>query len=42
MFLLSAPEQTVEETIETPVIGDSIALIMTSLQWVLLGYINKY
>ena len=27
----SAPEQTVELTIETPVIWDAIALIMTSL-----------
>ena len=32
-FLWSAPEQTVEKTIETPVIWDAIALIMTSLQW---------
>ena len=30
-FLLSAPEQTVEQTIGTPVILDAIALIMTSL-----------
>ena len=30
-FLWSAPEQTVEQTIETPVIWDAIALIMTSL-----------
>ena len=29
--LWSAPEQTVEETIEMPVIWDAIALIMTSL-----------
>ena len=28
-FLWSAPEQTVEQTIETPVIWDAIALIMT-------------
>ena len=28
---LSAPEQTVEQTVETPVIWDTIALIMTSL-----------
>ena len=28
---LSAPEQTVDQTIETPVIWDAIALIMTSL-----------
>ena len=30
---LSAPEQTAEQTIETPVIWGAIALIMTSLQW---------
>ena len=30
-FLWPAPEQTVEQTIETPVIWDAIALIMTSL-----------
>ena len=30
---LSAPEQTVELTIETPVIWDAIALIITSLQY---------
>ena len=30
-FLWSAPEQTVEQTINTPVIWDAIALIMTSL-----------
>ena len=30
-FLWSAPEQTVEQTIETPVIWDTIALTMTSL-----------
>ena len=32
-FLWSAPKQTVEQTLETPVIWDAIALIMTSLQW---------
>ena len=32
-FLWSAPEQTVEQTIETLVIWDIIALIVTSLQW---------
>ena len=32
-FLWSAPEQTAEQTIETPVIWDAIALIMTSLLW---------
>ena len=31
--LCSAPEQMVEQTIETPVNRDAIALIMTSLQW---------
>ena len=30
-FLWSAPEPTVEQTIETPVIWDAIAVIMTSL-----------
>ena len=30
-FLKSAPEQMVEQTAESPVIWDSIALIMTSL-----------
>ena len=32
-FLWSAPEQTAEQTIETLVIWDAIALIMTSLSW---------
>ena len=32
-FLWSAPQQTVEQRIETPVIWDTIVLIMTSLQW---------
>ena len=30
-FLWSAPEQKMEQTIETPVIWDAIAFIMTSL-----------
>ena len=30
-FLWSAPEQTTEQTVETPVIWDAVALIMTSL-----------
>ena len=30
-FLWTAPEQTVEQTIDTPVIWDAIVLIMTSL-----------
>ena len=30
-FLWHVPEQTVEQTIETPVIWDAIVLIMTSL-----------
>ena len=30
-FLSSAPEQTIDQTIETPVIWDAMALIMTSL-----------
>ena len=29
-FLWSAPEQTIEQTIETPMIWDAVALIMTS------------
>ena len=32
-FLWSSPEQTVEQTIETPVIWDAIAPIMTWLLW---------
>ena len=32
-FLWSAPEQKAKQTIETPVIWDAIALVMTSLQW---------
>ena len=32
-FLRSAPKQTVEQTTETLVIWDAIALIMASLQW---------
>ena len=32
-FLWIAPEQTVEQTLGTPVIWDAIALIMTSMQW---------
>ena len=32
-FLRSTPEQTAEQIIETPVIRDAIALIMTSLWW---------
>ena len=35
-FLWSAPEQMVEQTIETPVIWDAISLIMTTLQWLLM------
>ena len=31
MFFLSAPEQTVQQTIDKLVIWDAIALIMTSL-----------
>ena len=30
VYFLSTPEQTVEQKIETPVIGDAIALIITS------------
>ena len=32
IFYWSAPEQTVEQTMETPLIWDAIALIVTSLQ----------
>ena len=32
-FLWAAPEQTVEQTLEMPVIWDAIALITTSLLW---------
>ena len=32
-FLWSAPQKTVEQTIETQVILDAIELIMTSIQW---------
>ena len=32
-FLWSVPEQTVEQTIKSPVIWDAIAFIMTSLWW---------
>ena len=32
-FLWAAPEPTVEQTVETPVVWDSIALIMTLLYW---------
>ena len=35
-FLWCIPEQTVERTVEMPVIWDSIALIVTSLQWYFL------
>ena len=38
-FLWSAPKQMVEQTINTPVIWDAIALIMTSLQFNLLSCI---
>ena len=36
-FLWSAPEQTAEQTIETSVIWDAIASIMTPLYWYLSG-----
>ena len=38
VFFFSAPEQTVEQTLNPPVIWDAIALIMTSLLWV---YVSK-
>ena len=37
-FLRSAPEQKVEQTIETPVLWDAIVLIMASLQWMCQCY----
>ena len=40
-FLWSAPEQTVEKTIKTPVIWDAIAFIMTSLSCSLWYLMNK-
>ena len=36
---LSAPEQTVEQTIDTPVIWDTIVLIMTSPLWELRDFL---
>ena len=41
-FLWSAPEPTMEQTIETPVIWDAIALIMTSLKIALDGFQIAY
>ena len=35
-FLWSAPEQTVVQTTETPVIWDAVVLIMTSLWWLMI------
>ena len=40
-FLWSASEPTVEQTIETPVIWDAIALIMTSLKCISAPYTDK-
>ena len=37
-FLWSASEQTTEQALETPVICDAIALIMTSLLWLIFFY----
>ena len=36
-FLWCAPEQTIEQTIETPVISDAIALIMTATTYPIIG-----
>ena len=33
-FIWSAPEQTPQQAIETPVIWDVIVLVMTSLKWI--------
>ena len=40
-FLGYAPEPTIEQTLETPVFWDAIALIMTSLQWVMIAQENR-
>ena len=40
-FLSSTPEQTVEQTIETPVIWDAFVLIMTSLLWTIYYTVLK-
>ena len=40
-FLWSAPEQKVEQTVETLMIWDAIALIMTSLQWFCLNLLRS-
>ena len=40
-FRWSVPEQTAQQTIEAPVIWDAIAPIMTSLQLVMMGGVNK-
>ena len=43
IWFLSAPEQTAEQTIDTPVIWGAIAIIMTSLQLTLKSWKNcKY
>ena len=39
-FLWSAPELTLEQTMETPVIWHAIAPIMTSLQWLVRSGIH--
>ena len=39
-FIWSAPEQTIEQRIETPVIWDAIAIIMTSL-WCIINTHSK-
>ena len=36
-FLWSAPEEALEQTIETPVVWDAMALILTPLQWNMLS-----
>ena len=41
-FLWSALEQTIEQSIEMPVIWDAIALIMTSLWWIILSKSQAY
>ena len=41
-FLWSAPEQTAERTIDTPVVWDAIALIMAPVQWTITRRILFY
>ena len=40
-FLWPVPEQAIKQTIETPPIWDAIALIMTSLQWIVYSGLGQ-